>query len=324
MPSNHNSAETFAITHITADGALQSGEVEADRAGDLKITHTSAEGTLIDGTSRGDGTAEILKANRWRWGRSIGAWYVPRSRDVPPKRHIINATAEQLRAAGFSVDLEVDAAPRDQVEAEADRAERLEGRAERLAARADKHQAASDAAQAASDDLSSRIPFGQPILLGHHSQRRAERDAERIRRGMERSLTEQRAANRDRAAADSAAKSTAHREDPYVVANRIDRLAAEIRKLERAGSLDRGRQELLDHDRAQLEHWQAVRTQQIADELVTVHSRETINAGDQVKISGGWWTVTRANPTTVTLSSLGCSTRTPYHQIRDHRPKSNT
>jgi len=29
----------------------------------LTITHTHAEGTLIDGTDRGDGTAEILKAN---------------------------------------------------------------------------------------------------------------------------------------------------------------------------------------------------------------------------------------------------------------------
>jgi hypothetical protein len=32
----------------------------------LTITHTHAEGTLIDGTSRGDGTAEVLKANGWR------------------------------------------------------------------------------------------------------------------------------------------------------------------------------------------------------------------------------------------------------------------
>ena len=39
----------------------------------LTITHTPEAGTLIEGTSRGDGTAEILKASGWRWGRSIGA-----------------------------------------------------------------------------------------------------------------------------------------------------------------------------------------------------------------------------------------------------------
>jgi hypothetical protein len=42
----------------------------------LTITHTHAEGTLIEGTSKGGGTAEALKANAWRWGRSISAWSV--------------------------------------------------------------------------------------------------------------------------------------------------------------------------------------------------------------------------------------------------------
>ena len=39
----------------------------------LTIPHTHESGTLIDGTTRGDGTADALKATGWRWGRSIGA-----------------------------------------------------------------------------------------------------------------------------------------------------------------------------------------------------------------------------------------------------------
>jgi len=52
----------------------------------LTITHTHADGTLIDGTTKGDGTAGILKARGWRWWRDRGTWYVPRSRDrgCPP------------------------------------------------------------------------------------------------------------------------------------------------------------------------------------------------------------------------------------------------
>lgn len=39
------------------------------------------EGTLIEGTSRNDGTAEVLKSCGWRWSRNLGAWFVPQSRD---------------------------------------------------------------------------------------------------------------------------------------------------------------------------------------------------------------------------------------------------
>ena len=61
----------------------------------LTIEHTEAEGTLLLGTSRGDGSAEVVKALGWRWGRSIGLWFVPRSRDAAPKRPLIEQTARQ-------------------------------------------------------------------------------------------------------------------------------------------------------------------------------------------------------------------------------------
>ena len=63
----------------------------------LTIEHTEAEGTLLHGTSRGDGSAEVVKRLGWRWGRSIGMWFVPRSRDAAPKRPLIEQTADQLR-----------------------------------------------------------------------------------------------------------------------------------------------------------------------------------------------------------------------------------
>ena len=74
----------------------------------LTIEHTEAEGTLLLGTSRGDGSAEVVKALGWRWGRSIGLWFVPRSRDTAPKRPLIEQTARQLREAGFEVEVSID------------------------------------------------------------------------------------------------------------------------------------------------------------------------------------------------------------------------
>ena len=69
----------------------------------LTIEHTEAEGTLLLGTSRGDGSAEVVKALGWRWGRSIGLWFVPRSRDAAPKRPLIEQTARQLLNSTFMV-----------------------------------------------------------------------------------------------------------------------------------------------------------------------------------------------------------------------------
>ncbi len=55
----------------------------------IEITHTRREGTLIEGTSRGDGSSEILRLREYgrtqrqpfRWSRNLDCWYLPHSRD---------------------------------------------------------------------------------------------------------------------------------------------------------------------------------------------------------------------------------------------------
>lgn len=64
--------------------------------------------------------------------------------------------------------------------------ERREARAERLRQWAAKRETRAEQAAASVDTLTSLIPLGQPILLGHHSQRRAERDRDRIVNGTRR------------------------------------------------------------------------------------------------------------------------------------------
>lgn len=68
------------------------------------------------------------------------------------------------------------------------RRERMESRAERRAEWAAKADARAEAAFGAAKSLADQIPFGQPILVGHHSQRKAERDADRIHNRMRRGV----------------------------------------------------------------------------------------------------------------------------------------
>jgi|SRR5664279_616218 len=297
----------------------------------LTITYSSEAGTLLEGTSRGDGSAEVVKALRWRWGRSIGCWYVPRSRFAPPNRARISEAGAALEAAGFSVVAEVEASTPDPVAAEAVRVERDQERAERMHERANRHAESAVEHYERSRALADRIPFGQPILVGHHSQARAERDASRIRRDMDLAVTHSESAEETREAARSAAGAEARRHRPVTVANRIERLSAEARSYERELSELEARdstqtgygvslREKLGHTEAQLTYWQDVRAEQIRAGQATNYSRDVVRPGDKVQIRGRWYEVARANAKTVSVvTEYTWTDKSPWYEVQDHR-----
>lgn len=308
---------------------------------DLLITHTPAEGTLIDGTAKGDGSGEILKRYRWRWGRSIGSWFIPRSRDVAPKRGVIEATAAALRDAGFTVGLDIDDSHRPAAEVEADKAARAEDRAAALAEKAQRKQAKAEAAEQAARTAVETLPDGgEPVKIGHHSEGRHRRDINRAHTAMGRSVEANREADRAASAAETAAAATAGRYAVSTVANRIERIEAEARGVERqlnGHTTERGtvyqrevppatgaaRERLtVEAERLadELAYWRGVRDEQIATGQATTYSREDISAGDAVQVNrGSWWQVKRANTKTVTLIAGGCQIRAPYAHITAHR-----
>lgn len=109
--------------------------------------------------------------------------------------------------------------------------ERREARAERLREWAGKREAKADAAFAQVDQIASMIPFGQPILVGHHSERRARRDADRIDSGMRRSFEHARKADEMNSKADNIEAAAAHAiysDDP----DAVERLEGRIATLE--------------------------------------------------------------------------------------------
>lgn len=300
----------------------------------LRIEHTETGGTLLHGTSRGDGAGQVVKALGWRWGRSIEAWYLPRSRDTAPRRPLIEQTAARLREAGHQVQVQVEATPADRAGREERIAQRSQDRIDRLEARADRQEARAGQEHAAYRQIADHIPLGQPVLLGHHSQARAERDIDRMDAHMDAAVDHQERADQARAAATSAKDHQRHRHDPVTVANRIERLAADVRRLERTltgldahdvPADDAHRQRVQDQlaiDRADLDHWRAVRADQVARGQATDYGRHSVAPGDLVKIRGHWHTVARANHKTVALDTgHSWAAKAPWHEVQDHRPR---
>lgn len=104
------------------------------------------------------------------------------------------------------------------------KADRIERLRERAQSRAVQGSASIDAARA----MGERIPFGQPILVGHHSERRHRRDVDRIdgkyRRGFEALAESKDLARRADAAEANAAISS---DDPSAIEKLEAKLAAQ-------------------------------------------------------------------------------------------------
>lgn len=308
----------------------------------LSITHSHEAGTLIDGTSKGDGTAAVLKENGWRWGRSIAAWYVPHTRDHLPKMHVINRTADALKTAGFEVLTCITLDHRPAAEVEAGKIQRQGDRVTALEHKAERKTAADEAAWSNARQALDRLPEGgEPIKIGHHSENRHRNAIAKADRAMSRSIEATEEATRAQARADAAKKTVDARYQHLTVANRVEKIGAKIRRRQRMldewGQFNQGpsgptaaNEELrlrLEAEQAelrdQLTYWEAVRAEQIASGIASNHSRETIQKGDRVKIRGHWREVVRANPKTVSVTTGYSWTDTaPYAEIQQHhRPE---
>ncbi|QIS18570.1 DUF3560 domain-containing protein [Nocardia terpenica] len=180
----------------------------------LTITHTAAEGTMLNDTVRGDGTYEVMcevkrRVGHWKWSRSLQQWIVHASRDRQPKEYHIKAAADALRAAGYTVELLIDRTARSAAEAEAAHTERQEDRVAALEAKADRRARQAAAADAAHRRAAESVPpMGEPIKVGHYSEHRHRKSIERAWDALGRSVEANRAAERARDRAESAARTT--------------------------------------------------------------------------------------------------------------------
>jgi phospholipid N-methyltransferase len=108
--------------------------------------------------------------------------------------------------------------------------DRAEERAERFEDYSAARQDDADRAHAAVHAIADNIPLGQPILVGHHSERHARKDAEKIQNNMRRAVKMWETAKYWEQRAAGALAHAKYKERPDVRARRIKGLEADLRR----------------------------------------------------------------------------------------------
>lgn len=111
--------------------------------------------------------------------------------------------------------------------------DRAEDRADRFEDYSDKRATEAITARAGVAAITDHIPLGQPILVGHHSERRARRDAERIESGMRRAVNLWETSEYWTRRASGARRHAQYKQQPGVRHRRIKTLEADLRKHQR-------------------------------------------------------------------------------------------
>jgi len=111
--------------------------------------------------------------------------------------------------------------------------ERAEERAERFEEYSDKRAEDAERAHATVAEIADAIPLGQPILVGHHSEKRARKDAEKIENGMRKAVRLWETSQYWTERAKGAIRHAKYKELPAVRARRIKNIEADKRKQER-------------------------------------------------------------------------------------------
>lgn len=112
-------------------------------------------------------------------------------------------------------------------------AERAQMKADRLDAIADKRAAEASAFSRAANELSRAFEFGQPVLVGHHSERKARKTQERMHSAQDKASKAHKAIGYWHYRAEGVEAHANYKNDPKVRARRIHKLLAELRDLQR-------------------------------------------------------------------------------------------
>lgn len=281
----------------------------------IAIRHSAAEGTLVDGdTEKGDGTGDILKRHGFKWFRTMEQYGHPHSRDRAPRVIAMETAADELREAGHTVTVEYDDKVRDNDTVKAATHERLEERRDRLEAKGEKLTRDADSLRRASGAMVEHLPLGQPVFPGARGRAHRNLLERSVTTSIRSALTAQEAERMPARVAGSH-RAEAYKELPAVVARRVNRLEAELRRL------DRRMAELTKYEGTksgrllrQYEGERAVLVERIAGDRAVLdeekaagtfgrYSRDDVHKDDLVRIGSRWRLVARANAKTVSVTT---------------------
>lgn len=204
---------------------------------EVTITHDRVNGTEVHGSVKGDGVFDVLRQVHGHWRARYGKVYLLMTRDKPVKGHMIRPAVAALEAAGHTVTVEVDDTARsteDVALAEKERAERAENRADRFAGYGQNATAAGTALYNSARQMGEAIPLGQPMMPGHHSYARDVSYRKRMHSKYDRGFAELDRGEEWQRRAGAAEANQGHRESVPATRRRIDKLNADLRRVERA------------------------------------------------------------------------------------------
>ena len=186
-------------------------------------------------------------------------------------------------------------------------------RAERRHEHAEKARDRADASFGRADRISQRFEFGQPILLGHHSERGARRDQARMHAGMQKGVEETRLAELHESRARGSERRVERQENLSYLQNRVEEAERTLRDIARKldGTSNNGvaygkpatgawRDQLLrqlKETTEQLTYWKG----RIAEKGGVTLGPGNVKVGDYVLYHGRWQPVRRVNKKTVSL-----------------------
>ncbi|MFE4019267.1 DUF3560 domain-containing protein [Streptomyces sp. NPDC059101] len=304
---------------------------EPATSADIEITHTPADGTQVHGTERGDEAGKILSRKeygrrggmKFKWCSDLECWILYHSRDDDAHTWTINKLQQYLEEAGYTVDVTIDNdIERSVAEAEAERAGRALDRTARYEEYAGNAAARSEGAHRSAHAIADVIPPGQPVLVGHHSERGHRRALSRMDGHMRRSIDEDRKAKHWAERAASAANFQAYREDPHRTLRRLEGLNKELRDIAKwkrgqsacgytRSTTPEGLAKLAREERrarARVAYWEGIVAQAEADGL-KIWRPEDFRKGDWVNTGGTWREVVRVSKKSLTVPSASWTGR---------------
>jgi hypothetical protein len=206
--------------------------------------------------------------------------------------------------------------------------EQVEAKQEKAAERAERFEDRAEAAGERSESLynhahtmASAIPFGQPILVGHYSEKRDRNYRERIHNTFGKAFEESDKAKHyaSRAATARATAEGAQYSNPRYLGNRIKELEAEVRVIEnRLQGKFYHYSEAQSISEEQREHYNS-RMAEVQEKLgffrhcletcgSPLFSKEELKGKQAVKVRGYWYPIVRLNPKTVSVPNTSFAT----------------
>lgn len=173
-----------------------------------------------------------------------------------------------------------------------DRAERFSGYSENASKR-------SQEAHKKVKQITDGIPFGQPILVGHHSEKRHRAAAAKVERGLHKAVEEHGKSTYWQRRAESALSRVKRKERPDAIYRRIQKLEMEKRGIERSEHLgDDSRAAWLWFYESRLAFENAL---YIASGGIKAESLSFEKGGAICHEGGRWYTIKRVNKKTITI-----------------------